>query len=328
MDELQVVRARLAWVRLYERTQDAGLVCRRCGISRPTLRKWWRRYLASGEAGLASRSRRPRFSPAAKVTADVRHAILELRAQRRLGPKALQAELLRQQHLHLSTATIWKVLSDHDAPPLRRAWRKPGSHVRRYERPIPGERVQMDTMKIARGVIQFTAIDDCTRWRVLGVYARRSASNTARFLEERVLEEMPFPVQRVQTDRGTEFFGQAFQDALRRNAVKFRPVKPRSPHLNGKVERSQQTDLREFWPTVDLADPDVPLRIEQWQFFYNHFRPHSSLSGTTPSQRYLERAAITPLHEELEDAYDPDQETIRTQHWIRDRATRRLKRSL
>ncbi|WP_435370220.1 helix-turn-helix domain-containing protein, partial [Acinetobacter indicus] len=23
---------------------DAGLVCRRCGISRPTLRKWWKRY--------------------------------------------------------------------------------------------------------------------------------------------------------------------------------------------------------------------------------------------------------------------------------------------
>ena len=45
-------RTRLGWVRLYEEAGDAGLVCRRCGISRPTLRKWWRRYRAEGEAGL------------------------------------------------------------------------------------------------------------------------------------------------------------------------------------------------------------------------------------------------------------------------------------
>ena len=39
---------------------DAGLVCRRCGISRPTLREWWRRYQAEGIVGLEERSRRPR----------------------------------------------------------------------------------------------------------------------------------------------------------------------------------------------------------------------------------------------------------------------------
>lgn len=40
--------ARLTWVRMYEQTGDAGLTCRRCRISRPTLRKWWRPYLAEG----------------------------------------------------------------------------------------------------------------------------------------------------------------------------------------------------------------------------------------------------------------------------------------
>ena len=41
-------RTRLGWVRLYEEVGNAGVVCRRCGISRPTLRKWWRRYQARG----------------------------------------------------------------------------------------------------------------------------------------------------------------------------------------------------------------------------------------------------------------------------------------
>jgi transposase-like protein len=47
-------QARLGWVQLYEQLGHAGVVCRRCGISRPTLRKWWRRYQAEG----AERQRR------------------------------------------------------------------------------------------------------------------------------------------------------------------------------------------------------------------------------------------------------------------------------
>jgi len=40
----QKIKMRLQWVQMYQTTQNAGLVCRRCGISRPTLRKWVRRY--------------------------------------------------------------------------------------------------------------------------------------------------------------------------------------------------------------------------------------------------------------------------------------------
>jgi len=52
-------KKRLVWVKLYEQTKDAWLTCRRCGISRPTLRKWFRRYQEQSEAGLHSQSRRP-----------------------------------------------------------------------------------------------------------------------------------------------------------------------------------------------------------------------------------------------------------------------------
>ncbi len=42
------IKARLGWVKLYLEKQDFGYVCRHCGISRPTLRKWYRRYNARG----------------------------------------------------------------------------------------------------------------------------------------------------------------------------------------------------------------------------------------------------------------------------------------
>jgi len=61
---------------------------------------------------------------------------------------------------------------------------------------------------------------------------------------------MPFRIQRIQTDRGSEFFAEAVQRRLMTERIKFRPIPPRSPHLNGKVERSQLTDRNEFWLTM------------------------------------------------------------------------------
>ena len=48
-----IVRARLGWVKLCEQVGDAGVVRRRCGVSRPTLRKCWCRYQAEGEPDTA-----------------------------------------------------------------------------------------------------------------------------------------------------------------------------------------------------------------------------------------------------------------------------------
>lgn len=62
------IRARRKWVELYAATQNATLVCRRSGISEPTLRKWRRRFQSEGEAGLHSRSTRPHHSPGRKLT--------------------------------------------------------------------------------------------------------------------------------------------------------------------------------------------------------------------------------------------------------------------
>jgi transposase InsO family protein len=294
-------RRRRVWVELYAETNDAGLVCRRCGISRPTLRLWWGRFLVKGDAGLANLSRRPHHSPRRVLDQKRIDLILFLRDERKLGPKRIQVELLRHHDLRFSTATIWKVLHAHKRAPLVR--RRPPESPRRYSRPLPGDRVQIDTMKIGAGRFQYTAIDDCTRLRVLGLYPRRTAINAAHFLEHRMVEEFPFPIQRVQTDRGGEFFGMAFQEALQQYCIKFRPNRPRSPHLNGKVERSQQTDWVEFYSTMDVEDPSLPDLLEEWQFFYNWHRPHSALGAKTPMERCCELLDATPQQEEVEGRY-------------------------
>lgn len=61
-----------------------------------------------------------------------------------------------------------------------------------------------------------------------------------------------FLIQRIQTERGKEFTAYRFQEKLGEDCINCRPTKPRSPHLNGIVERVQKTCLDELSTTLDF----------------------------------------------------------------------------
>ena len=239
-------RRRRSWIEAYRAVGDAGAVCRRLGVSRPTLRKWLGRFELEGEAGLRARSRRPHRSPALKVGETQETLILGIRRERRLGVKRIRNELQRLHAVRLSAATIHEVLARHGLNNLPTRQR--------------------------------TAIDDCSRYLVAGLARRRSAAATLTFLDQ-VLEEMPFSVQRVQTDRGTEFFAEEVQRRLMDETIRFRPIPARSPHLNGKVERAQRTCLEEFWAATDLKASATSLLCG---FITTTGTAHTSLCTETP----------------------------------------------
>ena len=81
------IKLRLKWIELYEETNNAGLVCRRCGISRPTLRKWYKQYKEKGLDGLQDVSRRPHSSPNSKINNRIEEWILKLRKIENLVPE-------------------------------------------------------------------------------------------------------------------------------------------------------------------------------------------------------------------------------------------------
>jgi transposase InsO family protein len=289
------------------------------------LRKWWRRYQEHGEAGLNSLSKRPHSSPNRKVSPAGESLILELRQSRNLGARRLQSELLRLHNISLALATIHKVLTKHQVKPVI-TYRKKSDFIR-YERPVPGDRVQMDTCKIKPGLYQYTSIDDCTRYRVLRLYNRRTAANTLDFLRA-VIEEMPFPIQRIQTDRGREFFAVKVQKKMMGLGIKFRPNKPGSPHLNGKVERSQKTDKSEFYATIDTNTESIDDLLAEWQHYYNWDRPHSAHGGKTPIERYFELSDKTPFSDEVHNQYQPSKERIQEANYKLDLQLAKLKRCL
>ncbi len=82
-------------------------------------------------------------------------------------------------------------------------------------------------------------------------------------------------------------------------------IRPRTPRLNGKVERSHRADAQEFYQLLDQkgVSDDIRLfnaKLREWEDYHNVHRPHGSLSGQTPYERLLEknkakrRAALSP----------------------------------
>ncbi len=90
-------------------------------------------------------------------------------------------------------------------------------------------------------------------------------------------------------DGGSEFqavFEQACQDL----GIKLFVLPPRSPKLNGHVERAQRTHTEEFYELYDgdLEIPALNEALQEWERVYNTIRPHQSLDGRTPAE-YLEQ---------------------------------------
>ena len=60
-------------------------------------------------------------------------------------------------------------------------------------------------------------------------------------------------------------------------------IKPRSPQLNGKVEKPNRTDQEEFYQLLIYADDvDLNRKIGAGEQSYNINRPYAALDGETP----------------------------------------------
>jgi transposase InsO family protein len=60
-------------------------------------------------------------------------------------------------------------------------------------------------------------------------------------------------------------------------------IKPGTPRLNGKVERSHGTDQREFYQLFEYKDDvDLEAKLSEWEKYYNFHRPHGAHNGNTP----------------------------------------------
>lgn len=84
--------------------------------------------------------------------------------------------------------------------------------------------------------------------------------------------------------------------------------------------------LRKHWHRYER--PELKKKLQDWQDYYNEFRPHGSLNGKTPWEKWGELFMQAPYHDEIEAAFDESKERLRLQNYRDDLYWQKLKRSL
>lgn len=244
---------------------SARRFCQAAELPYPTFARWWRAWRRHGPSALQDRSRRPHRCPQALPGA-VLDVVRRAHQQSGLGVRRLHAALQRSGRIGCSPSSVYRILRRAGA--LVRRPRRPKPNWIRYARAFPGERAQMDIKYLPDGRYQLTLIDDCSRVTTGDVLTDRTQATVIAAMPS-LLAAFPFAVRCVQTDNGPEF-ERGLSRWLSEREIRHVRIRPRQPHLNGKVERVQRTIQEELWDGITPGSPEEWRRqLQAYLRFYN-----------------------------------------------------------
>lgn len=291
-------RGREALVRRVLGGESVEAVAEACGVSTRTVRKWVKRFLAEGLAGLQDRSSRP-HRLRALTPARIADQVEALRRQRRTM-LAIAAEV------GVSLPTVSRLLKARGLSRLSAL--DPKAPIVRYERERPGELIHVDTKKLGRIVrpshrvtgnrrdsvdgagweYLHLAVDDHSRLAYTEVLPDETKQSATAFLLRAVawFAEHGITVERVMSDNGSAYRSKLWRRACQALELRHIRTRPYTPKTNGKAERFVQTSMRE-WAYVRPYQNSAQRRAELavWNRYYNHQRPHYGIGRQPPISR-------------------------------------------
>jgi len=300
-------RQRLKWFDYYSsHDRNARLTCRHFDISPQTFYRWKERYNPRHLESLEDRSHRPKHARQPTYSTELVNAVLRLREEYPRWGKDKLVILLRREGLDCSASTVGRIIhrlkergvlqepASNHVLARKRQWQRPYAvrKPKEYEAKEPGDIVEVDTLDVRPlpGMIlkHFTARDIISRWDVLEAHTRATSHTASAFIDT-LLERMPFPIRAIQVDGGSEF-QDAFETECQRRGIKLFVLPPRSPKLNGHVERAQRTHTEEFYQVTDTSFdlPELNRALLKWEVVYDTVRPSQALGYLTPLE-YLEQ---------------------------------------
>jgi putative transposase len=295
-------KRRLRWFDWHHANgENVSRTCRHFSIARQTFYRWLKRYNPYDLTTLEDRSSRARHCRQKTWTPAEILAVCKIRERFPAWGKVKLAKLLLKAGLKLSASRVGRILSylkrtRQLKEPLRRtsvnrrqwkrdyAIRKPKD----YTVKAPGDLVQIDTVEIRPepGIIlkQFTTVDMISRWSVPTIAYRATAMSAARALDA-LIARTPFPIKAIQVDGGSEFMAE-FEAACKERGIRLFELPPRSPKLNGRVERANRTYKEEFYNCSNATPTVAGVRphLRRWEDIYNTIRPHQALHYLTPAE--------------------------------------------
>lgn len=294
------IKRKLNVFRYASETGNVNKACRHYGVSKTIYYKWLKKYQKDGEKGLINKKPCPE-NLKLRTPDEIEEKIIYLRKKYHFGPERIYLYLKRYLNLQTSESSVYRILKRNGISrlPKNAKKRSPGPKIKLYEKQTPGHHVQIDVKflsfkdiegkKIRR--YQYTAIDDATRIRALKVYQKHNQGNAIDFVDY-VINKFPFRIKVIRTDNGHEFQARFHWHCIDRG-IEHVYIKPGSPKLNGKVERSHLTDKQEFYQLIEYkSDVDLSEKILEWEKFYNFNRPHKSHGGLTPYEIFRAKMNI------------------------------------
>ncbi len=269
------------------------------GIGKSTLYDWKKRYGACRKISrLVPTSTRPHRVRTMKT----HPAIIAFVKSVRLGDHAMNKYTIKPlldaycQEVGIpsvGTTTINKLIKRNHWYPTRIIKRYDKRRLRRERRryapksTTPGH-IEMDSILLwvlGKRWCFMSVIDVASRYGYCAVVSTISSVEAVRVLEE-FQQQCSFPIHTIQTDNGSEFLG-AFHAHLLPLNMKHEFIYPRSPKINGIVERFNRTVQEECITHAEELFIDVnhfQTKLTRYLVWYNTKRPHLSLKLQTPLQ--------------------------------------------
>lgn len=305
----QEARKRQAVVKLARR-KGKSFAAQKYGVSLSSVKRWDKKYDGKDWRSLLERSHRPHSHPRRHTEAE--EMILSKafwKKYERYGWDGVYAEAKANGYTRSLSGMIYAAKRLELVDKTKR--RPPRKHDRRFpEILIPGEKVQIDVKEVPfhclRGKLlrdnkhlyQWTAIDECTRYRFLYIFEEHTPENSVKFLRM-LAKEFPFKIQTIQTDNGTEFTYKyisdteecPFDQAMREMKIAHKLIPPRTPWHNGKVERSHRNDQRYFYEWETFSTVEEARQKLQRHMIWSNNKPMRTLKDKTPVELLREKTA-------------------------------------
>lgn len=277
------------------------MVAKELNVSRQSIHKWLVRYKRFGIDGLVERKRKGCSVAHNKTSPEVEQLVINLsHTYFADGAETLHDRLEYEYNVTLHSTTIYRILKRNNVrytdnyTRTQKRWKK-----QLFSHKVPGKELQMDTKYpygYKQGKVIYTIIDDASRWVFVWSYDTANAVNTIDFLTK-VLKRVPFPIQKIRTDQGTEFLNHKTEDYLSSHNIEHRRNTPYCPEENGKIERFHKTlnekALRYGFKPSDSLDK-MQYRLNLFLHYYNFQKKHRGLGmdGLTPIQKLEECASV------------------------------------